>query len=305
MIEIVTDVLNTAKEDEQLAELLSQWSEAIPEAGDLNEQMQNAIEGLLADVEDADTSQEETDGTADNSYLSSKIWINDEDQIEGRQFTLCQEDGTETSFTWQKPENGADSALLVDVQSDDGNVTIQGSGQTTDGKKTGTYVLYSEGAAVLNIDLSDYDVEAAKAGYPAGTYTITVPQGESEEDYNALGAFSLVVGLTSNQSDDSLDLSVDLLSSGVSLGTLSMHIAKTEETLEAVSEEDMGTIYDAENEEDMAAFAQELNFDTVLENAKNAGVPEELLSVLEQTIESALSSQTEAETDVDTAMDVD
>ena len=54
-----------------------------------------------------------------NEAFSSKVWVNGDGKIVGRQFGIT--DGTDTTpvFTWKAPSEGEDSALLLELAADD------------------------------------------------------------------------------------------------------------------------------------------------------------------------------------------
>lgn len=285
--EMAKELLTTAQADEQLQELLTKWSEAMPEAGDLNAQFQSFAEETLADLESTDGTEE-----SGSEYIASRIWVNSEDKIVGREIAVCEGVDTDAVFTWKASADGDASALMVDMQSEGSGFTLTGSSQNTDGMENGNYSIAIDGVTIMEIAMENYDTKAAEEGYPSGTFTITFPQGQTEEEYNPLSMFSLVLSLVSDKEDESGSVNLEVLSSGASLGVLTIQGAESAEAVEAVAAEDMGTIYDAASEEDMKAYEEEMSFDTILANAESAGVPAELITVLEQSIESAMTGET-------------
>lgn len=278
--EMVQELLTTAQGDEQLKELLAKWSEAMPEAGDLNEQFQSFAEDTLAELNESD----DTDETNDE-YLVSRIWVNGDDKIVGREFAVCEGIDTEAVLTWKAPSNGDAAGFLFDMQSDGSGFSLIGSGRSTDGVKNGNYSFAMDGVTVMDIVMESESANSA-------VYTVTFPQGETEEEYNPLSMFSLVLTTDSDETGDNVEMNLEVLSSGASLGELNIQVSNSTEAVEAVSEEDMETVYDALNDEDMAAYEEEMNFDTILANVESAGVPADLVSVLEQSIEAAMNGET-------------
>lgn len=278
--EMVQELLTTAQGDEQLKELLAKWSEAMPEAGDLNEQFQSFAEDTLAELNESD----DTDETNDE-YLVSRIWVNGDDKIVGREFAVCEGIDTEAVLTWKAPSNGDAAGFLFDMQSDGSGFSLIGSGRSTEGVKNGNYSFAMDGVTVMDIVMESESANSA-------VYTVTFPQGETEEEYNPLSMFSLVLTTDSDETGDNVEMNLEVLSSGASLGELNIQVSNSTEAVEAVSEEDMETVYDALNDEDMAAYEEEMNFDTILANVESAGVPADLVSVLEQSIEAAMNGET-------------
>ena len=79
------------------------------------------------------------EGSTENEAFSSKVWVNGDGKIVGRQFGIT--DGTDTTpvFTWKAPSEGEDSALLLELAADDSSFTFTGSGKTADGLLNGDY----------------------------------------------------------------------------------------------------------------------------------------------------------------------
>lgn len=292
--EMVKDILTTAQADEQIKELLTRWSEAMPDAGDLNEQFQTAVSEALADFE-AEKTEEATEDTADASeYIASRIWVNADNKIVGREIALCEGvNDTDNVLTWKAPKNGDTSALLLEVQSDGSGFAINGNGQTVDGVMNGNYTVAVDGVTMMEVAMENYDSQAGGEGYPAGTFTITFPQGENEEEYNPLSAFSLVFTLSSSKEDSSVDMNLALLSSGASLCDLNLHTVSFGEAPEEISEEGMETVYDMTNEDDMNTYAEAISFDTIKANAEAAGVPAEVITMITESVEASLNGETE------------
>lgn len=280
--EMVKDILTTAQTDEQLEALLTRWSEAIPDAGNLNEELQNAIAEGLEEL-NAEPEGETTEEA--NEYIASRIWVNADNKIVGREVTLCE--GIEDSanvFTWKAPSSGDASALLLDMQSDGSGFTVSGSGQKTDGVMNGNYSVASDGVTIMEVAMENFNSQADGKGYPAGTFTITFPESENEEEYNPLSAFSFVFTLSSSSADKSVDMNLALLSSGVSLCDLNLHVVSYTDTVETISEENMETVYDMNSEEDMNAYMEAVTFDTIKANAEAAGMPADVITMIEESM---------------------
>ncbi|MDO4336625.1 MAG: hypothetical protein Q4C91_00875 [Eubacteriales bacterium] len=289
-VDFVKEALTAAKEDEQLKELIESWQEFAEDTQDLYGDFQKAVEDALADLE----TEEELSET---EYISSKIWVSEQGKIVGREFAVCEGIDSEPLFTWKNPHKDDASGLLIELNSDEGVLSLGGSGETKDGKMNGSYDIASDGVIVANVVMEDYDLETAKAGYPNGSFTVSFPQGdveESESAYNPLANFSLVLNLISDEASDTSEIELSVLSAGVSLGSLKIN-GSLSEGMEIPDIEKAGTIYDAANEADMEAYAEELDFGTILDNARTAGVPEALVAQLDEALQSALSGEEETD----------
>ena len=283
--EMLKEILTTAQTDEQIQELLTRWSEALPDAGDLNEQFQSAVGELLEELE-YEPAEDAEEGTEEaEEYIASRIWVNAEDEIIGREYALCEGvNDTDNVFTWKSPKSGDASGLLLEFKSDGSGFAVTGSGQTTDGALNGNYRVEADGVTVMEVAVENYNGNADGEGYPAGTFTVTFPDPESEEEYNPLSTFSLVLTLSSSQADNTVDMNLALLSSGASLCDLSIHVAAFADAVESVSEDSMETVCDMMNEDDMNAYSEALSFDTIRANAEAAGMPAEVIEMIEQSM---------------------
>lgn len=273
--EIAKDVLTTAKEDEQLESVLAQWSEVIPDAGDLNAQFQSFAEETLADLE-AEPEADDAENSGSDSYAVSRIWVNDEDKIVGRELALCTGVDTDVSVTWKAPKDGDTSAFLLDMVSDGSGFTLTGTSQDEDGVKTGNYSFAMDGITIMEI--------AAEVGTPESTYTVTFPQDESGENYNPMSLFSLVLTVN-DESETTGDMNLALLSSGAQLGSLNIHVEAADDAAALPSVDEMETVYDVSSEEDMKAYEEEMNLDAIIANLETAGVPSELASALTMSVD--------------------
>lgn len=283
--EMLKEILTTAQTDEQIQELLTRWSEALPDAGDLNEQFQSAVGELLEELE-YEPAEDAEEGTEEaEEYIASRIWVNAEDEIIGREYALCEGvNDTDNVFTWKSPKRGDASGLLLEFKSDGSGFAVTGSGQTTDGALNGNYRVETDGVTVMEVAVENYNGNADGEGYPAGTFTVTFPDPESEEEYNPLSTFSLVLTLSSSQADNTVDMNLALLSSGASLCDLNIHVAAFADAVESVSEDSMETVCDMMNEDDMNTYSEALSFDTIRANAEAAGMPAEVIEMIEQSM---------------------
>ena len=144
---IVEKVLTTAKDDEEIKALFDQWSDDASNEENQYKDFQNLITDALDDMNRDD------EGFTENEAFSSKVWVNGDGKIVGRQFGIT--DGTDTTpvFTWKAPSEGEDSALLLELAADDSSFTFTGSGKTADGLLNGDYILAVNGTNLQKQDI--------------------------------------------------------------------------------------------------------------------------------------------------------
>ena len=313
---IVEKVLTTAKDDEEIKALFDQWSDDASNEENQYKDFQNLITDALDDMNRDD------EGSTENEAFSSKVWVNGDGKIVGRQFGIT--DGTDTTpvFTWKAPSEGEDSALLLELAADDSSFTFTGSGKTADGLLNGDYILAVNGTETVDINVENLETKPAKAGYYNGTFNISFPAaetdssdseaGESTEDdtdtsaTDMLAGFGAVIKLTSDADADTSTLDLTVTTSGAALATLSI-TGSYGEGVEIPDFASLDKTYDATDDEAMTEYLTEINWDTFLANVKAASVPDELATQLEDVLKAAVesASQPAEEENADTETDTD
>lgn len=297
-VKTVTELLEAAKSDSDIESILNTWNDKLSSDENLYESFTTAVDKGLNALKDTDTSDSE------DSYLSTKIWVDENGRIAGRALEIQEGDTTTPILTWQMPENGSDFGYLLTIASDDINTySLSGSGQIDGDKLNGTYELSLADSISAIIEVKDYDTVSAKEGNLNGNYKITFPSSDTdnEDDYysSILENFALVLDLNSEKDSGSVALSIE--NAGSTLGTLSI----TGGAGEAVEIPDLASlkdVYDANNNDDMNAYAATLDFTSIMDNLSKAGVPDEVITyILSGGSATEDSSDTEASENSETS----
>ena len=275
-VKTATELLEAAKSDSDIESILNTWNDKLSSDENLYESFTTAVDKGLNALKDTDTSDSEY------SYLSTKIWVDENGRIAGRALEIQEGDTTTPILTWQMPENGSDFGYLLTIASDDINTySLSGSGQIDGDKLNGTYELSLADSISAIIEVKDYDTVSAKEGNLNGNYKITFPSSDTdnEDDYysSILENFALVLDLNSEKDSGSVALSIE--NAGSTLGTLSI----TGGAGEAVEIPDLASlkdVYDANNNDDMNAYAATLDFTSIMDNLSKAGVPDEVITYI-------------------------
>ena len=275
-VKTATELLEAAKSDSDIESILNTWNDKLSSGENLYESFTTAVDKGLNALKDTDTSDSE------DSYLSTKIWVDENGRIAGRALEIQEGDTTTPILTWQMPENGSDFGYLLTIASDDINTySLSGSGQIDGDKLNGTYELSLANSISAIIEVKDYDTVSAKEGNLNGNYKITFPSSDTdnEDDYysSILENFALVLDLNSEKDSGSVALSIE--NAGSTLGTLSI----TGGAGEAVEIPDLASlkdVYDANNNDDMNAYAATLDFTSIMDNLSKAGVPDEVITYI-------------------------
>ena len=293
LIAVAETLLTTARDDQELKNLIETYAVESSEE-DLYAEFQDSINDALDEL-----AVEESAAEADE-YFSSRIWVNAENEIVAREFALM--DGAYEDFmiTWENPQAGDESALLLEIYSEGSAITLTGTTQTTDGMKRGSYIFAIDYGVIANVEMENYDVAAAEAGSLKATYTISFPQPETDEEeavYNPLSACGGILDVDINGETGEQTYVLTVTSGGAALASLTL----TGGYGDGVEVPDLEGVefYDMVSNDDMNAYAEEITFDEIFEYASAAGMPELFVNMLQSTVEEAFyGSSAEATADV-------
>ena len=295
-------ILTAAKDDAEIKGLFEQWA-GTSDGEDQYQQFEDAVADALDSIGSADGE------VSEDPVFSSKVWVNADNKIVGREFAVI--DGAETTpvFTWKAPSDGDTSALLLEITAEDSSLTLTGSGTTSDGLLNGDYIFAIDGTEAADINVENLETKPEKAGYYNGTLNVTFPvaeadaantDGESEAASNPLAGFGIVINLKSDASTDSSSMGLTVTTSGAPIATLTISGGYGD----GVDIPDLTALdktYDGSDDAAMTEYVANINWDTFLANIKAAGVPDELATQLETILTSAVESMTATDEDQDTS----
>ena len=295
-------ILTAAKDDAEIKGLFEQWTGA-SNGEDQYQQFEDAVADALDSIGSADGE------VSEDPVFSSKVWVNADNKIVGREFAVI--DGAETTpvFTWKAPSDGDTSALLLEITAEDSSLTLTGSGTTSDGLLNGDYIFAIDGTEAADINVENLETKPEKAGYYNGTLNVTFPvaeadaantDGESEAASNPLAGFGLVINLKSDASTDSSSIGLTVTTSGAPIATLTIS-GGYGDGVDIPDLTSLDKTYDGSDDAAMTEYVANINWDTFLANIKAAGVPDELATQLETILTSAVESMTATDEDQDTS----
>lgn len=295
-------ILTAAKDDAEIKGLFEQWAGA-SNGEDQYQQFEDAVADALDSIGSADGE------VSEDPVFSSKVWVNADNKIVGREFAVI--DGAETTpvFTWKAPSDGDTSALLLEITAEDSSFTLTGSGTTSDGLLNGDYIFAIDGTEAADINVENLETKPEKAGYYNGTLNVTFPvaeadaantDGESEAASNPLAGFGLVINLKSDASTDSSSIGLTVTTSGAPIATLTIS-GGYGDGVDIPDLTSLDKTYDGSDDAAMTEYVANINWDTFLANIKAAGVPDELATQLETILTSAVESMTATDEDQDTS----
>lgn len=286
-VKMLKDIAKTAKDDKEIKSLFDSWTEAGIATDDQYQEFQTAVDDLFSDFAD--------EGADDSTLIYSRIWVNNEDKVVGREIGTV--DGAETTpvFTWKAPSADGSSALLLEVQADGSSLTLTGSGTSSEGLLTGDYIFAMDGTETMDIHVADLETKPEKTGYYNGKFTLTFPAVDTEstdsEDTttNPFAGLAVEVNLTSDITTETSQIDLTLTTSGAALATLSISGGYGEGP-ETKDGDSLTPAYSVDDENDAVEYMKTINWDTLAANATAAGVPEELASQLQTLLDSAVQN---------------
>ncbi len=273
---VILEMAKQARDDEILKEMIENLG-TFSQQEDLYEEYQRAIDETIRDMEE---DMSKLDRLDEEDYISARVWLDGDGKCAGREFSLIADGSQRAQLAWLNVREGDQAALrmyfITDDWLNDGSSVLSGVGTITDGRLDGEYMVTQNGLPQCKIEVSDYDVDAA-AGDLDGTYKLTYA-GETDDSQNSfpLEDYALILDVEARAKEKINNVSLSLMMNDETVAALHIRDGAGEELL-AGSGADDGILYDANDQEDLQKYAEEVNPETIIENCRKAGVPEEFI----------------------------
>lgn len=295
VLSMMENILTAAKEDQELKGLLDKWSETSGE--DLNAQLQANADVLLADL---------TGEGSDTAIVTSKVWVNADGKIVGREISAEDETGSIPVFTWKNPSADGNSALLLEIGAEEETMTFTGTGQSAEGLLNGEYVFAVNGVKMLGVRAENLETHPKVPGYYNGRIGVSVLDAGTEEAPNPLAAFGLDINVVSDAEAKTNQIDLTVTNSGAALVTLSVNGGYADASVSAPEQAVLDASLDITEKESELSYIQGMDWTAILDNASAAGVPAELVGAFDQMIQQAVDTalnppQEEEVTEAETA----
>lgn len=295
VLSMMENILTAAKEDQELKGLLDKWSETSGE--DLNAQLQANVDALLEDL---------TGEGSDTAIVTSKVWVNADGKIVGREISAEDETGSIPVFTWKNPSADGNSALLLEIGAEEETMTFTGTGQSAEGLLNGEYVFAVNGVKMLGVRAENLETHPKVPGYYNGRIGVSVLDAGTEEAPNPLAAFGLDINVVSDAEAKTNQIDLTVTNSGAALVTLSVNGGYADASVSAPEQAVLDASLDITEKESELSYIQGMDWTAILDNASAAGVPAELVGALDQMIQQAVDTalnppQEEEVTEAETA----
>ena len=287
VLDIASKLLTTAKTDAELEKLLDAFSQVANQIGakqsaeqgvawtdvDLYQEILNAIDPALQNIADSKADME------DAEFLIVELYGDSESQ---QGFTIFVNGIVYARLYMLEYDTNTSFYLNLGA----GVIEIGGWAVTWEGKTKGEYTLSSNGSEMLFVELKDFDAAALEKGELQGIVRLKLGSGLISK---------LPLDFPVNRGT-LLELELDV---DGQVSKVKANIYQNEILLFAISlttkTADPGKIYvpanyvNMQDSDAMEQWAKGLKFDGVLANLSAAGVPNELVDLLKQSIENAMS----------------
>ncbi len=220
-------------------------------------------------LQDLPTEPEDTENPiALNLYVDAKY------NVVGFDLTLPEE---ETPIMTTRTVTDGD-AFKTSIEVAGGQLKITGSGTTKDGIVTGTYAITAEDMPFVNVELKDFDATDKDA--LSGTITLKPTEDAITAIFGGpspLPIKDIALEIKLDTTKDKANYEIKLIGDGSMVLGLALKAAtKAPAALQAPT----NTVDPTDNEA-LAVWVSGINFDGVLDNLTEAGVPEILVTALE------------------------
>lgn len=224
---------------------------------------------------------------ADYYYLLNRICVGKSNQIAARTLSLVSSEENRQLLSYSRPQDGKEFGLYTDFDLENRNVTISGNGTMSGQKETADYTISVDGIPFLRLRTSDFDTEQAKEGYTNGTFTLSPLSGISslsgaDEIAGILSNYALKISCSSSEKSGQAEIS--LLSGELPLFTLSSEYQYGSSGATDFPKKS-DAVYNLENTGEIIQYVSSINWDQVVNILHKADIPEEYVTILEDSIQ--------------------
>ena len=268
ILNMLSAVLEEAKDDETIEEILDAFGDAMGEMGQpvdlydaFSEAMDNGLENLEYMIDEAEK----------GTFLTIETFLDNQDTIVGRAFTVEMEGEELEAHYITVTEDGK---FAFDAQA--ATLAVTGKGTVKDGKRSGSYTLSVEGTDYVTLELED----VATADQLSGTFRL-IPEAAIYEMMDVDASVSGVLdqmALALTFGGDEIVVGLDMAGSNLFSFAISGESAKPRPISlpQGVSVDD---------DEGGMKWISELDVDAVISNLEKAGVPSQYMTIIEQYAE--------------------
>lgn len=271
MLDKLSAYVNTQGEAEY-AEYSKQYGTTfVWETVDLHEELMDEIDSALEDI--AETRVELEDG----DFLALSVFSDGEKDLGIRLKVVTGYDSVEiNAYSLTQNEN---TALLVEISD---LFRLSGTGTRSKDLLSGSYTLSAQGQDMAYLDVKNLDMEALKAGNLKGTLSLRLSQKMIQEmfGYGSFVTTKTRIDINLNTEGDNGVIECKLYDGSKFMLGITMRT----KTLPAEKIQLPTSYVDAQKQEELMNWVSALDLDKLMQNLRQAGVPDELVDTLESSM---------------------
>ena len=284
ILNILEAVATAAKTDSDLEKILDNLVKWVDEKAsaqdpnyesvDVHAQLMESIDAFLEQVGElrGELENGETDDIAMVIFTAYTV----EDQLVG--LKLATNDGWDTmEMQYFSLEQSGKTALYLNVG---GQVQFAGTGTKEGNKANGTYTLQAQGTEMLYITVKDFDTAALKKGELVGTLQLRFSEEMIDEMRNSMLTPDLTIELQLNVGGGKSNITLSVYEGSDLIFSVKLSTRQISGNISVPS-----NYADANDSQQMQEWASGLSFDRIISNLRSAGVPGQLMDMLEDAIE--------------------
>lgn len=283
IITALTAVLEAAVEDEEIEKIIKDFAEQYDEDGDdVYDSFVEGVEDLLEELGDID---DDDIDDAMGSEIVLKTWVNNSGEIIAREIEY---DYAEMTFFMGSVEQGSDVATEISCEiQDEEIVKLSGSGKKKSNKVTGNYSLEVYEQEMVELEVKDFDTKKYEDdGYLNGEFYISLGKDVDITDLFSIGMpeelLSLVddlkLGYIISSSDKEASISMMIMNDDDPYITYTISAKLRDYEEPKIPDED--DCIDGTDEDEMTALFEDIDFEKLISNLEDAGVPSDMLDVI-------------------------
>lgn len=283
LVEMAEAALTAAKTDAELEKMLDAVAKYVNEQGakdaaangytwydvDLHQELLNEIEPALESLAEA------KEDVADGDYLTFSVYTSEEEQL-GFEFVVFAEDEESTKIYSYSLTEGEDTAFVLDLM---GQLRFEGTGTNNGKKANGTYTLTVAEMEIGTVEVKDFDMKALEKGELDGTVRLNLSNAFIEQAVgpNAFLTSATVLEIVLKTEGTAASVAYNLYSGSA----LIAGIFVSSKVVPAEKIQVPENYADASDTAQMQQWAANADLEKILQNLRKAGVPEELVEMLE------------------------
>ena len=244
------------------------------ESVDVHAQLMESIDEFLEQVGElrGELESGETEDIAMVIFTAYTV----EDQLVG--LKLATNDGWDTmEMQYFSLEQDGKTALYLNVG---GQFQFAGTGTKDGNKANGTYTLQANGTEMLYITVKDFDTAALKKGELVGTLQLRFSEEMIDEMRNSMLTPDLTIELQLNVGGGKSNITLSVYEGSDLIFSVKLSTRQISGNISVPSD-----YADANDSQQMQEWASGLSFDRIISNLRSAGVPSQLMDMLEDAIE--------------------